>query len=179
MLIATKGDVTVVMHDGNIGIFEKIAPPEQQTKQMPTDGRRFGAYVMVIAPEGIVFIQKPGKGRGFELPGGHGEPDDQSLEECGERETIEEIGIHVAPEQMRPIEEPRTLATHISGFLMAQIARLPKTLKKVGNEGETVHVIRTKDVRGAMRSKIFPPHLRVIETALRMLDSANRAEVRL
>jgi len=28
------------------------------------DGRRFGAYGMVLAPEGIVFIEKPGKGRG-------------------------------------------------------------------------------------------------------------------
>ncbi|AKM78388.1 MAG: hypothetical protein UY31_C0008G0015 [Candidatus Wolfebacteria bacterium GW2011_GWE1_48_7] len=138
------------------------------------DGRRFGAYGMVLAPEGIVFIEKPGKGRGLEFPGGHGEPEDDSLEECFERELNEETGVHVAPENMRLIDKPRVLPTHTSGIFLAQIARLPKTLKKqnedeAGRVTEIVHVLTLKKVR-SMRSRIFPPHLRYLDMALKMLD---------
>lgn len=138
------------------------------------DGRKFGAYGMVLAPEGIVFIEKPGKGRGVEFPGGHGEPEDMSLEECFERELLEETGIHVSPENMRLIDEPRILPTHISGMFLAQIPRLPKTLKKqntdeVGKVTEIVHVLSLKEVR-EMRSRIFPPHLQYLDLAFKMLD---------
>jgi 8-oxo-dGTP pyrophosphatase MutT (NUDIX family) len=140
------------------------------------DGRKFGAYGMVLAPEGIIFIEKPGKGRGLEFPGGHGEPEDDSLEECFERELDEETGVHVAPEDMRLIDEPRVLPTHTSGIFLAQISRLPKTLKKqnadeTGRITEVVHILTLKEVR-AMRSKIFPPHLRYLDMALKMLDTS-------
>lgn len=139
-----------------------------------TDGRKFGAYGMVLAPEGVVFVEKPGKGRGLEFPGGHGEPDDASLEECFERELDEETGVHVAPENMRLIEEPRVLPTHTSGIFLTQISRLPKTLKKenadpTGKITEIVHILTLKEVR-ANRSRIFPPHLRYLDMALKMLD---------
>lgn len=143
----------------------------ERIKQMPTDGRRFGAYGMIVAPEGIIFVTKPGKGRGLEFPGGHGEPDDVSLEECFEREALEEVGVHITPEKMHLIDEARVLETHISGMFMAQIARLPKTLKKVGDGGEIVSILKMRDVR-AMRSKIFPPHLRYLDMAFKILDTS-------
>ena len=140
---------------------------------MTAKGKKLGAYVMVIAPEGFVFIEKPGRGRGYEFPGGHGEDDDESLAEVGERELFQETGVHVLPEKMRLIDE-RVFPTHTTGIFLAQISHLPKTLKKVGDDGEIVHVVRQRE-SASIRDKIFPPHRESFDKVLRMLNSSIRA----
>lgn len=132
-------------------------------------GSKYGAYVMTIAPEGVIFIEKPGRGRGLEFPGGHGKPEDGSLEECGARELYEEVGVEVDPEDMRIIGEEKVLPTHTSGIFLAQIGRLPKTLKHFGDGGEIIHIVKQRDL-GTMRAKIFPPHRLYFDMALKLLD---------
>lgn len=138
-------------------------------------GEQLGAYVITFAPEGIVFIEKPGRGRGLEFPGGHGEADDANLAEVAERELYQETGIQVDPDDMRLIGEPRVTETHTSGILLVQIPRLPKTLRKVGDGGEIVHVVRPRDLK---KHRFFPPHQQYLDTALRMLESVNRPEAK-
>ncbi len=174
MLVATKGDTTIVLNEGVVAVFKTTPPTTAPIKQMmPTDGRRFGAYGIIMAPEGLIFIEKPGRGRGVELTGGHGKPDDMSLEECFVREAFEETGVSLDTDDVRLIDEARILPTHISGIFLAQIPFLPKTLKKIGDEGEIVHVIKPRNLGEV---KMFEPHVPHIKKALAILNSSKRAE---
>ena len=132
-------------------------------------GKQLGAYVMPMAPEGIVFIEKPGRGRGYEFPGGHGEEGESTLEEVAARELFQETGICVEPEDMHLIEEPRELPTHTSGVFLVQIDHLPKTLRETGDDGEIIHVVKPRNLN-AMRGKMFPPHRQYFDMALKLLD---------
>lgn len=136
-------------------------------------GKESGAYVIVFSPQGVVFVEKPGKGRGYELPGGHGEETDESFEECGERELAEETGIQVPPEDLRMIGVPQKRGRHNSATFLAQIPRLPKTLKKEnvekgGRVTEVIHVLTLKQLNEE-RHKIWPPHLSSINDAFKTL----------
>lgn len=158
------------------------------TLELPVDVTKLGAYGVILTPRGFVFIEKPGKGRGLELPGGHGEladahsdPDasleklwEESLRNCFSRETMEETGVDVDPEELRFLEGPQFRPTHVIGIFFVQLGRHPKTIKTeivngAGQVTEIVHVIPAREVKG-MRHRFFPPHLKHIDVALKMLD---------
>ncbi len=137
------------------------------------DGKKLGACVIVMTPKGFVFIEKPLKQRGYECPGGHGEEEDESLQECAARELAQETGIYADLEDLRLIDEPRirhTLGTSeiecVTGMFLLQLSYMPK-LKKFGNDGEIVHLVKQRDLRTI---RVFPPHFSYLTKAMNMLD---------
>lgn len=134
---------------------------------LPSDGTKFSAYCVVVTPEKIVMVEKPERGRGDECPGGHGNPNDKSLEECAARELLEETGIDVEPEDMRMIGEPVLKPTYISAVFLVYLPTVPKTIRKKGSDGEIVHVRNRRDVvKGNV--PVWPPHLKDINRGIQM-----------
>ncbi len=132
-------------------------------------GKQLGAYAIPMAPEGAVFVEKPGLGRGYEFPGGHGEEGEATLEEVATRELFQETGIRVEEEDLHLLGDENVKTSYTTGIFIAQIKKLPKTLKEIGDEGEIIHVIKQRNLR-TIRAKIFPPHLPYFDMALRLLD---------
>ena len=134
---------------------------------LPSDGTKFSAYCVVVTPETIVMVEKPGRNRGDECPGGHGAPEDASLEECAARELLEETGIDVEPEDMKMIGAPVVKPTYISAVFLVYLSTIPKTIRKIGSDGEIVHIRKRQDViKGNV--PVWPPHLADIKCGIQM-----------
>ena len=120
---------------------------------------QYAVAILVESPQGIPLVRDPMKPPPlyWKLPGGKSEQGESALQ-AAVRELSEEIGIHLAKQNLRLAHQEQR-EDHMFILFQAKLSSLP-SLKIRGEGDEEIKVFTSKQI--ANMPDFFPPHKKVL-----------------